>query len=245
VSILLEPVRFVWFMGRSLSLPWGIRREWARFADQLYRNGASALPVVVLAGAFVGLTTAVQTGYQLIGLVPKYFVGMSTGRMLVMELGPVFCGFVVAGRSASAMAAELGAMRVSEQIDALTVMGVNPHHFLCRPRILATTLSLPLLTVVMEVAAVVTAVLVSSFMGVAPATFYYGLLHFVVMRDFVGGILKAAVFGFLIAGSGCYLGFRVRGGSESVGRAATGAVVLSTVLILAFDFVVAMLMFRR
>jgi phospholipid/cholesterol/gamma-HCH transport system permease protein len=244
VNLLLEPVRFVWFMGRSLSLPWGIRREWGRFLDQLFRNGAAALPVVVLAGAFVGLTTAVQAGYQLIGLVPKYFVGMSTGRMLLMELGPVFCAFVVAGRSASAMAAELGAMRVSEQIDALTVMGVNPHHFLCMPRIFATTVSVPLLTVVMEVVAIVTAVMVASFMGVSPDTFWYGLLHFVVIRDFVGGILKALVFGLLIGGSGCFMGFRVQGGAEAVGGAATRAVVLSAVLVLAFDFVVAVLMFR-
>jgi phospholipid/cholesterol/gamma-HCH transport system permease protein len=245
VRVLSLPLEYLLFLGQSLSLPWNPRRDLPRFLDQLWRHGVMALPVVLLTGAFVGLTTSVQTGYQLLGLVPKYFVGMSTGRMLLMELGPVFCAFVVAGRSASAMAAELGSMRVSEQIDALTVMGVNAHHFLCRPRILATTLSLPLLTVAIEVAAIATAVLVSSFMGVAPSTFYYGVLHFVVMRDFVGGILKAAVFGFLIAGSGCYMGFRVRGGAESVGRAATGAVVLSAVLILAFDFVVAMLMFRR
>jgi phospholipid/cholesterol/gamma-HCH transport system permease protein len=244
VRVLSLPLEYLLFLGQSLSLPWNPRRDLPRFLDQLWRHGVMALPVVLLTGAFVGLTTSVQTGYQLLGLVPKYFVGMSTGRMLLMELGPVFCAFVVAGRSASAMAAELGAMRVSEQIDALTVMGVNPHHFLCMPRIFATTVSVPLLTVVMEVVAIVTAVMVASFMGVSPDTFWYGLLHFVVIRDFVGGILKALVFGLLIGGSGCFMGFRVQGGAEAVGGAATRAVVLSAVLVLAFDFVVAVLMFR-
>ncbi len=222
-----------------------MRRDFPRFLEQVYRHGVTALPVVILAGAFIGLTTTVQAAYQLLGLVPKYFVGMSAGRMLVIELAPVLCAFVFAGRSASAMAAELGAMRITEQIDALTVMGVNPLHFLCRPRIVAATVSLPLLTVVLEVAAGVTSMLVASLLGVAAATFRYGLLHFIVMRDFWGGLLKAAVFGFLIAGSGCYLGLEAKEGAEAVGRVATRAVVLSAVLILAFDFVVAILLFHE
>lgn len=244
MSIISAPAEFVWLLGRSLSLPWQPRRDIPRLLAQLWRHGATAVPVVVVAGVFVGLTTAVQTGYQLLGLVPKYFVGMSTGRMLVMELGPVFCAFVVAGRSASAMAAELGAMRVSEQVDALIAMGVNPYHFLCRPRIGATIVSLPLLTVLLELAAMLTAAAVANLMGIAPETFYYGLLHFMLVRDFVGGLLKAMVFGLLIAASGCYAGFRVRGGAAAVGLAATHAVVLSALLILAFNFVVAVVMFR-
>lgn len=245
MSWLLAPAQFIWFMGSSLSLPWRLQQEFPRFLEQVYRQGLAALPVVLLAGAFVGLTTTLQAGYQLLGLVPKYFVGMSAGRMLVIELAPVFCAFVFAGRSASAMAAELGVMRITEQIDALRVMGVNPRHFLCRPRIVAATVSLPLLTVVMEVAAGLTSLLVASVLGVAAATFRYGLLHFIVIRDFWGGLLKAMVFGFLTAGSGCFLGFRAQEGAESVGRAATGAVVLSAILILAFDFVIAVLLFRR
>lgn len=242
---LLVPVEFVWFVGSSLSLPWRLQREVPRILEQVYRQGVTALPVVLLAGGFIGLTTTVQAGYQLLGLVPKYFVGMSVGRMLVIELAPVFCALVFAGRSASAMAAELGAMRITEQIDALMVMGVDPWHFLCRPRIVAAVVSLPLLTVVMEVAAGLTSMLVASTLGVAAGTFRYGLLRFIVMRDFWGGLLKAAVFGFLSAGSGCFLGFRAQGGTESVGRAATGAVVLSGVLILAFDFLIAVLLFRQ
>jgi phospholipid/cholesterol/gamma-HCH transport system permease protein len=213
--------------------------------EQLSVHGVGALPVIVLTSVFIGLTTAIQTSYQLMGVVPKYFVGMGVGRIVLIELAPVLTGFIVAGRSASAIAAELGAMRVSEQIDALEVMGVDPYRYLCLPRILATTIGLPLLVVVTDVVAVFTALIISASMLDVPAsTFTYGVTHFFMVRDLTGGIVKAALFGMLIANSGCYYGFNVQGGAEGVGRAATRAVVLSAVLILLLNFVVALLFFN-
>ncbi|MGQ9707950.1 MAG: MlaE family ABC transporter permease [bacterium] len=234
---------FSYFLARSLSLPWDLRRTLPRLIEQVYQNGAAAVPIVFFASLFVGLTTAVQTSYQLLGMVPNYFLGMGVGRMLLIELGPVFAAFIVASRSASAMAAELGTMRISEQVDALEVMGIDPYRFLCLPRILATTISLPILVVLMEVVASLTALVVASGLGVSRETFLYGLIHFVKVRDFVGGIVKAIIFGLLIGASGCYFGFGVEGGAQDVGRATTRAVVLAAVLILVFDFVLALLLF--
>jgi phospholipid/cholesterol/gamma-HCH transport system permease protein len=179
------------------------------------------------------------------GVVPKYFVGMGVGRLVLIELAPVLTGFIVAGRSASAIAAELGAMRVSEQVDALEVMGVDPYRYLCLPRILATCIGLPVLVVVTEVVAVFTALIISSsLLNVPAASFTYGVTHFFMMRDFTGGIVKALLFGLLIGNSGCYYGFNVHGGAEAVGQATTRAVVLSAVLILLVDFVIAFMFFK-
>ncbi len=245
VRFLLAPVDFAWFLGRSLALPWDWRRTRPRLVEQLYHNGVTAVPIVAFASIFVGLTTAVQTSYQLLELVPKYFIGMGVGRMLLIELGPVFASFIVASRSASAMAAEIGAMRISEQVDALQVMGIDPYHFLCLPRILSTMISVPILVVVMEILAALTALVVANMLGVPKETFVYGLTHFVPVRDFIGGVVKAIVFGLLIGVSGCYFGFRTEAGAPAVGRATTKAVVLSAVLILVFDFLVALVMFLR
>jgi phospholipid/cholesterol/gamma-HCH transport system permease protein len=236
---------FTCFFIHSLSLPWDLRRTLPRLAEQIYDNGAGAVPIVFLASVFVGLTTAVQTGYQLLGIVPNYFLGIGVGRMLLIELGPVFAAFIVASRSASAMAAEIGTMRISEQVDALKVMGIDPYRFLCLPRILATTISLPILVVLMEVVSSLTALLVSDRLGVSRDTFLYGLIHFVKIRDFWGGLVKAILFGLLIGTSGCYFGFQVEAGAGDVGRATTKAVVLAAVLILIFDFVLAVLIFSR
>lgn len=245
MRFVVAPLDWLGFAVRCLSRSWVSRSNLPRFSEQLYRHGLAALPVVVLAAAFIGLTTALQTSYQLMGVVPKYFVGMGVGRLVLIELAPVFTGFIVAGRSASAMAAELGAMRVSEQLDALEVMGIDPHRVLCLPRVLATMVGLPLLVLVTDVTAIWTAYFISHRMLDVPgSTFMYGLTHFFMVKDFLGGLAKAVVFGLIVGLNGCYFGFQVQGGAESVGRATTRAVVVSAAMILATNFAVALLFFR-
>jgi phospholipid/cholesterol/gamma-HCH transport system permease protein len=244
VKVFGAPARYLAFLGRSLLIPWDIRRTMPRIFEHIWRQGAAAMPIVLLSGVFVGLTTAIQTSYQLMGVVPKYFVGMGVGRLVLIELAPVFTAFVIAGRSASSIAAELGAMRVSEQIDALTVMGVNPYRFLCLPRIVALVVSLPILVVAMEVVAVLVALVISvKMLDVSAYTFTYGMTHFFTGLDFFGGMGKAVMFGLFIGASGCYAGFGVTGGAEGVGRATTRAVIIASALILAANFVVAILFF--
>lgn len=238
-------IDYLLFAVRCLLPPWRPRRTLVRLSGQLTNHGVTALPVVVLAAVFVGLTTAVQTTYQLMGVVPKFFVGMGVGRLVLIELAPVFAGFIVAGRTASSIAAELGSMRVSEQIDALTVMGVDVFNYLCLPRIAAAVVSLPVLVVVMELVAIATALVVSdAALGVPASTFMYGMSHFFLLSDFVGGLVKALIFGLLIGVNGCYFGFGVSGGAEGVGRATTRAVVVSATMILIVDFVVALAFFH-
>ncbi|MFO7676644.1 MAG: ABC transporter permease [bacterium] len=244
MKLLSVPLRFLGFLARSVVIPWDLRRTLPRLSEQLFRQGVSALPIVLVSGVFVGLTTAVQTSYQLMGVVPKYFVGMGVGRLVLIELAPVFTAFVVAGRSASSIAAEIGSMQVSEQVDALTVMGVNPYRYLCLPRIVALAAALPLLVVVMEVVAVLVALAISvSALDVSAHTFSYGLTRFFEARDFFGGMGKAALFGLVIGTSGCFAGLEVRGGAEDVGRATTRAVVTASALILGLNLVAAFLFF--
>lgn len=245
MRILSALVEFPWFLLRTFGTGTGGRRLLPRIWEQIYYHGCRALPIVALASVFVGLTTAIQTGYQLLGMVPSYFVGMGVGRMLLIELGPVFAAFIVASRSAPAMAAELGSMQISEQIDALRTMAIDPYRFLCLPRILATTFSLPLLVALMEVVAGFTALFAAGLLGIPPESFLYGLTHFVSSRDFVGGLVKAVLFGLLIGTSGCFFGLRVQGGAQDLGRATTNAVVTASVLILISDFLMAALLFAR
>jgi phospholipid/cholesterol/gamma-HCH transport system permease protein len=136
-------------------------------------------------------------------------------------------------------------MRVSEQVDALEVMGIDTHRYLCQPRILATVVGLPILVVVTEVIALATALIISTrALGVPEATFTYGLTRFFLAKDFFGGLAKAVLFGFIIGVNGCYQGYHVSGGAEAVGRATTRAVVMSGAIILVTNFVVAAVFFR-
>lgn len=245
MNAVVAPFDYLLFVARVVTASWDLRRTAPRLAAHIWTHGACALPVVILAGVFVGLTTAIQTHYQLMGVVPKYFVGMGVGRLVLIELAPVFTSFVVAGRSASAIAAELGAMRVSEQIDALTAMGVSPYRYLCQPRIGALAMSVPVLVVVMELVSIWVALAISALaLDVSAYTFTYGVTHFFMARDFFGGLGKAVLFGLVIGTNGCYFGFDAHGGADAVGRATTRAVVVSAAMILGFNFLVALFFFR-
>jgi phospholipid/cholesterol/gamma-HCH transport system permease protein len=177
-------------------------------------------------------------------MLPKYFLGLTVGRMIMIELGPVLTALVVTGRSISAMAAEIGTMKISEQIDALKVMRINPENFLAKPRILATLLTLPFLTAIMiAIALVVGAIFAQMFFAINVNDFFYGITHPFYPRDFWAAFIKSVFFAFWISSSGAYFGFQVSGGAKEVGRAATNAVVISSVLILVLDFFAAIILF--
>jgi phospholipid/cholesterol/gamma-HCH transport system permease protein len=233
------------FLGRSLFIPWKFKQTYRRLVDQIFEIGIGSLPMVFVMAIFVGLTTAIQTSYQTIGIVPKYFLGIAIGRMILIEFGPVFTAFVVAGRSASAMAAEIGTMRVTEQIDALEMMAINHYRYLSLPRILGTLIVLPVLVVFTELVATITSIITSIYMLNVPfSDLNYGLIHHFRFNDLAGGLVKALFFALLIATSGCFFGFNASGGAKGVGKAVTKAVVTSLILIFAFDFINALLFFR-
>ncbi|MEO0095509.1 MAG: ABC transporter permease [candidate division WOR-3 bacterium] len=235
---------FFEFFLRSFFFPWDFRKHKIRIFEQIDSVGVGSLPIIILVSAFLGLVTTVQLSYQLLGLLPRYFLGAVVGRMVLIELGPILTGLIVSGRCASAMAAEIGTMRVTEQIDALESMAINPYQFLGFPRIMGTLISLPILTVFSEFVAIYTGgIYAHAFLNVPLGVYNYGLVRNFYHRDLFGGLLKAILFSFAISLSGCYFGLKVKGGAKEVGVATTYAVVTACVLILLLDFIVALLVF--
>ncbi|MEO0136617.1 MAG: ABC transporter permease [candidate division WOR-3 bacterium] len=232
------------FFLRSFVFRWNLRRHRIRILEQIDHVGIGSLPIIVLISAFLGLVTTVQLSYQLLGLLPRYFLGAVVCRMVLIELGPILTALIVSGRCASAMAAEIGTMRVTEQIDALESMAINPYQFLGFPRIIGTLISLPILTVFSEFVAIYTGgVYAHVFLNVPLSVYNYGIVRNFYHRDLFGGLLKSLLFSFAISVAGCYFGFKVKGGAREVGIATTYAVVTACVLILILDFIVALIVF--
>jgi phospholipid/cholesterol/gamma-HCH transport system permease protein len=201
-----------------------------------YHIGVLSLPVVALTGTFIGMVLAVQSFSQFRMLNMETRMGAVINMSLVRELGPVLAATMLAGRVGSAMAAELGTMRVTEQIDALTALGTNPIHYLVVPRFLACLLLIPALTIMADFMGVVGAGVYSTrFLGVDSFHYWENSRQFVGNFDMFVGVFKSLFFGAAIALIGCHRGFHCEPGAEGVGRAATSAFVLSFVAILLLD----------
>jgi len=220
---------------------------WRLLLRQMVDIGYYSLPVVGMTAIFTGMVLALQssTGFQ-------RFTGGETGipQIVVIsitrELGPVLAGLMVAGRIGAAMAAEIGTMRVTEQIDALTTLSTNPLNYLVAPRLVAGITMLPLLVAVGDVIGVFGGYLVSIYkLGFNPASYIRNTLDFLVTIDVVSGLVKASVFGFLVTLMGCYHGYNSRGGAQGVGAATTNAVVSASILILIFDYMLTEIFFTK
>ena len=232
------------FFFRSIFIRWELRQTRYRIIRQVYEVGINSLPIILTVAAFVGLVSIVQTSYQVAGTMPRYILGATVSRMVMIELGPILTALMVSGRCASSMAAEIGTMRVTEQLDALEIMAIDPYRFLNLPRIVGMFIALPVLTVIAEFDALaVSGAYAHYFLDVPFGVFNYGLTHFFFTRDFFGGLFKSLFFSVVIATSGCYFGFKVKGGAREVGRAATYAVVTASLLVLVVDFLVALVIF--
>ena len=210
-------------------------------ADQLlptfYEIGVKSLPVVAITGTFIGMVLAVQTYYQFRTMGLESRLGAVINMTLVRELGPVLAATMLAGRVGSAMAAQLGTMRVTEQIDALSSMGASPMQHLVVPRFLACVVLIPTLTIVADFMGVMGGYLYSvAGFGIDRHFYWYNSAAFVGSWDFFSGVLKSFFFGATIAMVSCYRGFHCKPGAEGVGHAATAAFVHSFVLILIQDF---------
>lgn len=204
---------------------------------QMHFVGIQSLSIVLITGVFTGMVFAVQANIGFSKFGAEGMIGGIVTLALTRELSPVLTALMVNGRVGSAMAAELGTMRVTEQIDALESMAVDPHQYLATPRILAAVFMVPALTMVFNVVGLVgTWVVAVKQLGVNPGSFWSRIEWFVDPDDILGGMLKGAVFGLLLATVGCYKGFTTSGGAEGVGRATTTSVVISGVLILTVDY---------
>ena len=218
--------------------------RWRLFFKQMEFVGVGSLFVVLLTGLFTGMVLALQTYHAFRMFSAESLVGATVALSMTRELGPVITALMVAGRAGSAIAAEIGTMRVTEQIDALAVMAINPVQYLVLPRLVAGVIMLPLLTAISDFVGVVGGYMVGvNLLGINAGLFMNKIYEYVELEDIYNGLTKAAVFGLILTLVGCYKGFYTRGGAEGVGRATTQAVVLASIMILMSDYVLTALMF--
>lgn len=221
------------------SVRWLFAPPWrpSLLTRQIYVIGAGSLSIVLLSGLFTGMVLALQGIYAFRKFGSEAFLGPAVAFSLIRELGPVLTALVVTGRAGSAMTAEIGIMRITEQVDALKSMAVNPLQRLVSPRLLAGVIALPLLTALCDVIGIFGAYLVGvELMGMSPGTFFGEMRDKIEMRDVMVGVWKSLAFGLLVTWVCCYKGYHCGHGAEGVGRATTSAVVLSSVLILVGDY---------
>jgi phospholipid/cholesterol/gamma-HCH transport system permease protein len=212
-------------------------RTWLPLAMvQARRVGVDSLPVALFIAAFTGIVLAVQASYTFTGTVPLYVVGTVVGKSMMLELGPVLAGLALAGRVGASVAAELGTMKVTEQIDALETLAYDRHSFLVVPRVVAGTVMIPIVVALGIATGIATGWLTSLWMlDLSTPEFVKGLKLLYRFKDTWFGLFKAATFGFTITMVGCAVGLATFGGAEGVGRSTTRAVVYAAVLILVLD----------
>ncbi|MGH6899191.1 MAG: MlaE family ABC transporter permease [Geminicoccales bacterium] len=213
---------------------------------QMIDIGYYSLPVVGLTAIFTGMVLALQSHTGFSRFEAESAVATIVVLSMTRELGPVLAGLMVAGRVGASMAAEIGTMRVTEQIDALTTLSTDPFKYLVWPRLIGGLLMLPLLVIVADVIGVFGGYVVGIYkLGFGPYEYINNTFEFLETQDVVSGLVKAAVFGFLVALMGCYQGYNSKGGAQGVGAATTKAVVSASILILTANYVVTELFFSR
>ncbi len=205
--------------------------------EQMSRIGVDSLPMVMITGFSTGAVLVVQIGYQFTQMGAERYVGGVVSMAMARELAPILTAIVVAGRVGSSIAAELGTMKITEQIDALETMATNPVDYLVVPRFWGCTLMLFVLTIFTNVVGMIGGSIVATYqIGLTMTTFSDSILQNLKFYDLMGGLLKGMVFGSLISIIGCYKGFTTEGGAEGVGKSTTGAVVLAIMFILAVNY---------
>jgi phospholipid/cholesterol/gamma-HCH transport system permease protein len=223
--------------GRSLSNLFSQPRYYADTLMQADLIGVGSLPIVVLIGFFTGAVLALQTSSTLQQFGSLSLTGQLVALSMVRELGPVLTGILVAGRNSSGMASELGSMKVTEQIDAMRAMGVDPSKKLVTPRVIATVVMLFFLSIISDLVGLAGGWMISYLLlGLDTNEYWTTAYQALRFGDVFMGLGKPVVFGFIIASVGCYYGMTARGGTQGVGRATTQAVVSASVLIVVTDF---------
>lgn len=240
---------FFYHLGRFGDLVWqtfkaftDVKTYFTLIAGQMIRIGIQSIPVVVYIAAFAGMVTSIQSSENFTEFVPLYIVGMVVEKGVLRELAAVLTALVLAGRVGAAIAAEIGTMRVTEQIDALETLAFNPISYLIVPRVLAGTVMFPVLTIFAALVGVIAGWLTAvAIMDVTTFEFFKGAKMFFVNKDVILPLGKSFLFGSAVTMVACYQGFNSKGGAEGVGNAATNAAVISCLLILFLDFLLAAL----
>jgi len=234
------------FAAHALALAFRRPFYWRLFVRHLIEIGYFSLPVVALTAIFTGMVLALQSYTGFARFNAEGVIANVVVLSITRELGPVIGSLMVAGRIAAAFAAEIGTMRVTDQVDALTTLSTNPIQYLVTPRLLAGIVALPFLVLVADILGVMGGWLIGTAkLGFTSAAYLRATLDFLQIMDVVSGLVKASVFGFIIALMGCWCGYNSRGGAQGVGAATTTAVVSASILILALDYILTEMFFAQ
>ncbi len=231
-TILLGQALFICAVG-----PFCRRGPKARHVvQQMLEIGVDSLGIVCLVVFFVGLVIAMQTSYEMLKMGTEMYVGRVVGLTILRELGPLIATIVLGGRCGAAIAAEIGTMKVNEEVEALRIMGIDPVRFLVAPRVLAFTLMAPVLAVISDYIGILGGFILGiTSLHLTPSQYLDTMFNGLVMKDFVSGIVKSAVFGLLVGSIACHFGYQTEGGAEAVGRSTTLTVVTSIIMIILAD----------
>jgi phospholipid/cholesterol/gamma-HCH transport system permease protein len=204
--------------------------------SEMVKTGYDSVPIVAVISFFVGIILALQAAYQLRKFGALIYVANLVGVSITRELGPILTAIIVAGRSGSAFAAEIGSMKAAEEVDALVSMGINPVRFLVAPKLIALMIMLPALTIFSDFIGILGGLILSSAaLDINPSSYFQQTINSLLVKDIATGLVKAWAFGVVITIVGAYQGFKVQGGAEEVGRRTTASVVASIFLVIVFD----------
>ncbi|MHB9023869.1 MAG: MlaE family ABC transporter permease [Armatimonadota bacterium] len=218
-------------------------RTRSRIFAQMALVGIESLPIVLITLLFGGMVMGLHTAKQFVSLGAGNFVGGVVAVSMARELAPTLAGIVVAARIGSAFAAELGSMKITSQVDAMRALATNPVHYLVTPRLIASAIMLPVLTMYANITGTLGGALVAINAGISYQNFINSATQYLEVYDIVGGLLKTVVFGIIIAVTACHVGLSTEGGAAGVGRATTSAVVWSIVLLYASNFVMSWVLY--
>jgi len=220
-------------LGLAVVPPFRFRR----LLQEIYFIGVRSIPIILLTAAFTGMVLALQGYYTLRQYGSEGALGSAVALSLIREMGPVLTGIMVSARAGSAVTAEIGIMRISEQLDALDTMAVNPMQYVVMPKLLAGLIAVPLLTAMFDVMGILGGYLVGVvLLGVSSGTYFSGMIQSVVPLDINGGVVKSLIFGLTVLLVACYKGYYTEHGAEGVSKATNQTVVLSAVLVLGWDY---------
>lgn len=240
-SLLTEVGRYLLMLRSVFKKPENFKMYWNEFMHQCAEIGLGSLPIVFIISLFLGAVTTVQTAYQLVSpLVPNTTIGQVTRDTIILELSPTVVCIVLAGVVGSKIASELGNMRVTEQIDAIEIMGISPSAYLILPKILAALLVVPMLIIISIVLAIWGGRIAASLSGIIPTLIFdRGVRNKFNNQNFIVALTKSYTFAFIVSSVPAYYGFNVRGGALEIGRAGTKAVIVSCIMILIADYFIA------
>ncbi|MFC1845713.1 MlaE family ABC transporter permease [Candidatus Dependentiae bacterium] len=228
---------FTLFLGKALKTLFTTKLKVSKVFDQMQRIGVDSLSVVILTGATTGMAFALQTyfGFRRVG--GEQFIGAIVALGMVRELGPVLTGLMVTGRAGSSITAEIGTMRITEQIDALKTLRINTYQYLVVPRLVGSTIILPFLTLFGMICGIAGGYVICVYvLELSPEDYISSIKTYAEMADLTGGLIKATVFGFILAWVGAYKGYRTTGGARGVGRSTTQSVVTASIMILVANY---------